>query len=208
MFEQTSGWMSTMSWQGAVASGSFLIGTISQGLIAVNRPSYEPQGWQGTLFIVAVALLVMNINLWAAKALPFLQNVLLVLHVFAFTAIVIILWVVARVQPAKTVFTQFANYGGWNSMGLTLMVGQVNAVFAAICAFASHIFIFHSTRHKSIAELLLTEPNLRGNWAIHLCRVLCSLRLAELIKTSQARMPRLICPRRSKTPAWSSHAPW
>ncbi len=34
-------------------------------------------------------------------------------------------------------------------------------------------FLPHSTRHKWIAQLLLTEPNLRGNWAIHLCRVLC-----------------------------------
>ncbi len=39
----------------------------------------------------------------------------------------------------------------------------------------------HSTRHKSIAQLLLTEANLWGNWAIHLCRVLWRTFLAYKI---------------------------
>jgi amino acid transporter len=131
--------MSTMSWQGGVASGSFLIGTVSQGLLTVNRSSYSPEGWHGTLFIIAVVFVVVNINVFGARALPFLQNILFVLHVFAFTAIVIILWVVARVRTSTAVFTQFENHGGWNSMGLTLMVGQVNAVYLSICASASHL---------------------------------------------------------------------
>lgn len=128
-----------MSWQGGVASGAFLIGTATQGLISINRPSYEAQGWQGTLFVIAVALIVFNLNIWCARALPLLQNVLLVLHVFGFAAIVIILWVVARVQPASAVFTQFENNGGWSSMGLSLMVGQITAVYVAICTSASSL---------------------------------------------------------------------
>ncbi len=142
-----------MSWQCTVASPSFLIGTIAQGLITVNRSSYIPQGWQGTLFVSAVAFLVMNINIWGARALPFLQNIVLVLHVFAFTAFMIILWVVARVQTATAVFTQFENYGGWNSMGLTLMVGQVNAVYLSICAFANQLSAFDFVKLIQIRRL-------------------------------------------------------
>ena len=124
-----------MSWQGGVASGGYLVGTVVQSLISINNPSYKSQGWKGTLFIFAVALIVSNINIWFARALPLLQNVLLALHVFAFVAVVIIFWVVARVQTAEAVFTKFENFGGWSSIGLSLMVGQINAVYMAICAF-------------------------------------------------------------------------
>lgn len=129
--------MSTLSWQGGVASGSFLIGTVIQGLITLNHPSYVRENWHGTLLVFAVTLIVFSINIWGAKALPLFQNLLLVLHVFGFTALVITLWVVGRVQPASAVFTLFENRGGWSSIGLSLMVGQINAVYVAICTIAN-----------------------------------------------------------------------
>lgn len=132
-----------MSWQGGVASGAFLIGTVTQSLISMNRPSYDPQGWQGTLFVFAIALIVFNLNIWCARALPLFQNVLLVMHVFSFAAVVIVLLVVGRVQTAENVFTKFENHGGWNSVGLSLMIGQINAVYVAICASDDHIL--HTT---------------------------------------------------------------
>jgi hypothetical protein len=45
--------MSTLSWQAGNAADCLLTGTISQALIVVNNPSYEPQRWQGTLFVFA-----------------------------------------------------------------------------------------------------------------------------------------------------------
>jgi amino acid transporter len=137
-----SGWLATMSWQAGTAGGAFLLGTITQNLIVLNNSSYIPQGWQGTLFVIVASLIVFIINIWGARTLSFLQNILFVLHVFGFIAVLVILWVVARVQPAKAVFTQFENNGGWSSMGLSLMVGQINAVYMAICAFARHLFVF------------------------------------------------------------------
>lgn len=138
MFLNRAGWMSTLSWQAGVASGSFLIGTVIQGLITINNPSYEAKPWQGTLLIFAVTLIVFNLNIWGARALPMFQNLLLVLHVFGFTAIIVFLWVVGRVQPASAVFTLFENRGGWHSMGLSLMIGQINAIYVAICGVPQH----------------------------------------------------------------------
>lgn len=132
-----TGWMSTLSWQAGVASGGFLVGTVIQGLITINDSSYEAKPWQGTLLIFAVSFIVFNLNIWCARALPMFQNLLLVLHIFGFTAIIVFLWVVGRVQPATAVFTQFENRGGWNSMGLSLMVGQINAIYVAICSDAA-----------------------------------------------------------------------
>jgi hypothetical protein len=48
------GWMSMLSWQAGNAADCFLTGTIAQALIVVNNPDYEPQRWQGTLFVFAM----------------------------------------------------------------------------------------------------------------------------------------------------------
>lgn len=125
--------MSTLSWQAGTASGSFLTGTVIQGLITVNHPDYDAKDWQGTLLIFAMVLIIFIFNIWGARVLPMFQNLLLILHVFGFSALIIILWVVARAQPAKAVFTQFTNDGGWSSMGLSLMVGQISAIYGSLC---------------------------------------------------------------------------
>lgn len=133
------GWLSIMSWQAGVAGGAVLVGTITQSLIALNRPSYDPQGWQGTLFVIFVTFIVFCINVWGAKALSSVQKAFLIVHVLSFVAVMIILWVMARTQSAKAVFTRFENFAGWGSMGLSLMVGQVNAVYLIACTLISHL---------------------------------------------------------------------
>lgn len=125
--------MATLSWQAGTASGSFLAGTIIQGLITVNDVNYLPTHWQGTLFVFAMVLIVFVFNIWGARALPMVQNLLLILHVFGFSALIIVLWVLAPRNTAEVVFTQFSNSGGWSSMGLSLMVGQISAIFGLIC---------------------------------------------------------------------------
>lgn len=128
-----TGWLSTLSWQAGIASGSFLTGTIIQALIIVNNPNYVPQNWQGTLLVFAMSLVLFCANVWGAKHLPMIQNVLLVVHVFGFFAVIIVLWVMAPRNSAEVVFTQFNNEGGWSSMGLSLMVGQISAIYGGIC---------------------------------------------------------------------------
>lgn len=128
-----TGWMSTLSWQAGTASGSFLTGTIIQALITVNNPDYSPTNWQGTLLVFAMVLVLFVANIWGAKNLPLAQNVLLVVHVFGFLAVIIVLWVLAPRNTAEVVFTQFTNQGGWSTMGLSLMVGQISAIYGSIC---------------------------------------------------------------------------
>lgn len=134
------GWMAALSWQAGFASGPFLVGTIIQALLTVNDLSYEPRNWQGTLFVFAVVLLIFILNVWAANAMPFIINLLFFAHVFGFLAIIVILWVRSPHNTADVVFTQFSNEGGWNSMGLSLMVGQISAIYGLICSDgAAHI---------------------------------------------------------------------
>jgi amino acid transporter len=134
-----TGWMSTLSWQAGAASGSFLTGAVIQALIGLNNANYQPTDfqfrWQGTLLVFAMVLVLFIANTWGAKSLPLLQNVLLVLHVFGFFTVIIVLWVLAPRHTASVVFTQFYNGGGWPTVGVSLMVGQISAVYGLSCMF-------------------------------------------------------------------------
>ncbi|KAK3111716.1 hypothetical protein LTR53_012743 [Teratosphaeriaceae sp. CCFEE 6253] len=132
-----TGWMSTLSWQAGTASGPFLVGTIIQSMIYVNDPTYSGTNWQGTLFVWAITLVVYVCNVWGGRAMPVFQNLMLILHVFGFLTIIVCIWVLAPRNSATVVFTQFTNGGGWSSMGLALMVGQITAIYACICSDAA-----------------------------------------------------------------------
>lgn len=86
--------------------------------------------------VIAVTFVVWWLNIWGARIMPIFQNVMLVVHVFGFLAIIIVLWVLSPRASTKTTFTEFKNDGGWNSMGLALMVGQISAIYACICEFS------------------------------------------------------------------------
>jgi amino acid transporter len=128
--------MSTLSWQAGNASGSFLTGTIIQALVTVNYPdTYEPKPFHGTLLVFACVALIFSVNVYASHIWPYLQNGLMALHVLGFLVTIIVLWVCAPHQSAKAVFTEFTNEGGWPTMGLSLMVGQITAIFSLLGTF-------------------------------------------------------------------------
>jgi choline transport protein len=132
-FSYFIGWMSTLSWQAGTASGPFLVGTLIQASVIVMYPEYEPTNWHGTLMVIAVTFLVWVLNIWGSKGMPIFQNIMLVVHVFGFLAIIIVFWVLSPRATAEVTFTQFRNGGNWSSNGLALMVGQISAIYACIC---------------------------------------------------------------------------
>lgn len=134
--------MSTLSWQAGNASGSFLTGTMIQSLLIINYPdTYNPQPYQGTLLVFAMVLVLYIVNIWGASWWPKIQNGLMILHILGFLIVIIVLWVCAPHQSAKAVFTGFTNEGGWSSMGLSIMVGQITAIYALLGEFL--IFVYH-----------------------------------------------------------------
>ncbi|KAJ5706745.1 hypothetical protein N7488_006546 [Penicillium malachiteum] len=131
------GWMSVLAWQAGAASGSFLTGTIIQGLISVRDPSYKPQNWQGTLFVFAMIAIIYFFNVHAANWMPRIQNLLLALHLMSWVIVVIVLFVITPHQPAKVVFTEFYNGGNWPTIGVSLMVGQISAIYGSLSSDAT-----------------------------------------------------------------------
>ncbi|KAM3447806.1 hypothetical protein MY3296_008376 [Beauveria thailandica] len=128
-----SGWLSAVSWQSIVALDAFLIGSIIQGLVALNSAAYAPSRWQGTLLVMASVLCVSLFNVFGAKHLPLAEGFFVCVHLFAFFPVIVTLLVLAPKQAAADVFTGFTDNGaGWPSTALTVMVGQVSTMFVVL----------------------------------------------------------------------------
>jgi choline transport protein len=148
--------MATTSWQAGSAGGSFLIGTLIQGTIAAYKPSYIPQRWQGTLFVFAVALIEGLVNSVFANQLPRIQKVMVFPHGVGWIAVIVVIWVLAPHASAKDVFTSFTSNGGWEPMGLSLMVGQITSVYFLILSdSAAHLAEEVKTASKSVPRAMV-----------------------------------------------------
>ena len=105
-----------------------MAGTMIQGLLVLNYPSYVFERWHGTLLVFAVAGFAVVFNTVLAKKLPLIEGVVLVIHIFGFFAILVPLWVLGPRGDARTVFTEFSNFTGWNSAGTATIVGVLGAI--------------------------------------------------------------------------------
>lgn len=105
-----------------------------QGLIYVNNTNYASPAWQGTLLVIANCLLVLIVNIWFARWIPYVQNGLLGFHIFMFFAVIIPLWILAPKASAREVFIDGfdASNGGWPNLGLSLLIGQVSAIWGCL----------------------------------------------------------------------------
>lgn len=121
-----------MGWQTGIASVAFLAGTQIQGLLVLNLETYVFERWHGTLLVIAVSCFSVIFNTVAAKQLPMVEGLVLILHLFGFFAILIPLWVLAPRNSASVVFTQFSNNGGWSNLGLSCLVGMLSPVFTLL----------------------------------------------------------------------------
>lgn len=121
-----------MGWQCAIVSITFLAGTIIQGLIVLNNEDYAFERWHGTLLVIAITLFSILFNTFLAKKLPFVEVIILILHVCGLFAIIIPLWVLGPRRSAKQVFTEFNDGGGWGSNGVATLVGFSTTITSLI----------------------------------------------------------------------------
>lgn len=112
-----------MGWQCAIVSIAYLAGTIIQGLIVLNHPEYDFQRWHGTMLVIAISSFSILFNTFLAKNLPFVEGLILIIHVIGLFAIIIPLWVLAPRNNVRAVFTHFNNGGGWDNSGTATLVG-------------------------------------------------------------------------------------
>ncbi|KAJ5092972.1 hypothetical protein N7456_008833 [Penicillium angulare] len=131
-----TGWLSVLGWQAAFASICFLCGTLIQGLLVFNYSGdtgyvYNFHSWHGTLLTIAIAAVGTLVNTYGAKFLPPLEGVILFLHLGGFVAVLATLWGMSSgTVPDHAVWKEFSNSGGWSSMGLACLVGQLTPIFS------------------------------------------------------------------------------
>lgn len=59
-----------------------------------------------------------------------MQNAFMPVYVASFIATIAVMWALCPHVDAHTALMDFKDEGGWSSMGLALMVGQISAIFA------------------------------------------------------------------------------
>jgi hypothetical protein len=102
------------------------------GIISLNHPAYIPHRWQGSLVIMATGLISFSISTFLAQKLPLIEGLVLVLYILGFFAILIPLLVLGEpVSPAE-VFGSVQDRGGWNSLGLSCLIGIVSPLYSLI----------------------------------------------------------------------------
>lgn len=100
-----------------------MTGSIIQGLIALNVKGYVWEQYHGTLLTIGVILFATIFNTFFAAKLPLIEASVLFLHLCGLFAIIIPLWVMAPRAPAHETLLEFQNNGGWDSTGLSAMIG-------------------------------------------------------------------------------------
>lgn len=99
MFSYIIGWLTSLAWIATVATETLFAGTIIQGIMILDDPSYPSKPWQGTLLTWAVILGCILINVVLPAWLPKIEVFILVFHIAGFVAIVATL--VRRVYSIK-----------------------------------------------------------------------------------------------------------
>lgn len=80
----------------------------------------------------SMVLVLFLANVFGAKKLPVGQNFLVVMHCSLLVVFVAMYAALAPHVSAVDVFTTFTNDGNWASMGLSLMIGQITAIYSLV----------------------------------------------------------------------------
>ncbi|KAF4440937.1 hypothetical protein F53441_12156 [Fusarium austroafricanum] len=126
-----TGWISIGGQVILTSSAAFAAGLQMQGLIIMNDSdgSYKPERWQGMLFYWAVLVYAMVLNIWGDRFLPHINTISGAIHVCGFITIVSVLGAMSTKNSASFVFTEVTNSSGWESDGVSWLVGLLSAVY-------------------------------------------------------------------------------
>lgn len=127
-----TGWLCFTGWQSGLTAICFISGTIIQGLIVLNNPTYVFEAWHGTLLTIAVCAFAIIFNTVIASKLPLVEGSIVILHIGGLFVVIIVLWTLAPRHTAYDAFLQFTNNGGWSSQGTSFFVGLYPLVVSLI----------------------------------------------------------------------------
>ena len=126
-----------------------MIGGVIEGLVILNADNYTPQPFHATLIAIAVVLFAILFNTVLAVRLPFIEGILLMLHVAGLFAIIIPLWVTAPRGNAHDTLLVFTDNGGWPSTGLSSMIGM-SSIVGTLVGYDCSVHMCKLHRYSSI----------------------------------------------------------
>lgn len=179
------GWVSVLGWQIGLASLTFIVGTVIQGLIVLNNPhTYMFERWHGTLLVWAIIAFCIIFNSFLAVKLPMVEGTVLIIHVVGFFAVLIPLWTLAPRLSSSEVFTQVTNLGGWPSGGLSFMVGLLTPVYTLLGA-DSAVHMAEEIKDASVTlpRAIMTSAAVNGSlgWIMTITFCFCLGNLYEVV---------------------------
>jgi choline transport protein len=156
-------------------------------LLVLNYPDYVFERWHGTLLVFAVSAFSVLFNTFLAFTLPIVETIVLVVHLLGFFCVLVPLWVLAPVKgDAHTVFTQFNNYGGWNSNGTSALVGLLAAMIPLLGADAAvHMSEELRDASRNVARSMIWTTFVNGltGWIMLITFCFCLGSLDDAIDT-------------------------
>lgn len=102
-----SGWLSSLSWLGGVASGMFLSSQLIPALVALHRPEYQLQPWHSYLIMLAILSVVFTFDAYLTRYLPLLEVFVISLTAASFVAVLVALLVLSPKLSSTEVFQTF-----------------------------------------------------------------------------------------------------
>jgi choline transport protein len=110
-------------WQAGVLGSTFIVGTVIQGLVILNYPTYVPERWHGTMIVWVIVIFCVFFNTIGARRLPLVEGMVLIIHMMGLFAIAVPLWILSPRSRAIDALLTFTNGGEWPTMGLSAMIG-------------------------------------------------------------------------------------
>ena len=127
------GWLCAITWQTSVGGGSFVAGTLIQGLFVLNMgDSYDPKRWHGSLLTLLFILVATIFNTLLARKIPMVEGFFVFCHILG-VFIFIPLWILSpRSDGGAPLVDFYTAPGGWSSYGVATLVGTVGPITALI----------------------------------------------------------------------------
>ena len=101
----------------------------------------------GALLAIASMAIAYTAVVFGSRALPYWQNAVFAVHILGFFAYLVPIWVNAPTATHHQVWFEFENFGGWSSLSLAALVGQLTGIsgFAGLDAVSVHLLLLVRT---------------------------------------------------------------
>ncbi|KAF7453360.1 hypothetical protein A1F99_006180 [Pyrenophora tritici-repentis] len=146
------------------------------GLIIFNSPSYEPQPWHSTVFLIAFLVVPLVLNLYLRQIINYLETVGGIFHVVLFVAVVMTLCTLAKHGTPTYVFKTLHTDAGWVNPRVAFSIGMLATAYP-ISSFDGVLHMIEETkepcRRVPKAMVLATILNAVMMIAFCICLMFC-----------------------------------